>query len=171
MGVIPGKEELFLLILLPASLFDMYRYKVPNALLVSGFLISLIRRLEVQGLQGIVPWLTGAIVPFILCYFFYRRRMLGASDSKFYSVIGSYAGVFLILRIMVVSLFTGAVIAFMKMLLNHNTVRRFRRLSNYVVRCVREGKWMPYYDREKEGEDGIIPFTVAISFAVILCAY
>ncbi len=158
-------------ILVPASLLDLYRYKVPNALLVSGLLISLIRRLEVQGLFGIVPWLTGTIVPFILCYFFYRRRMLGASDSKLYSVIGSYVGVHLILKIMVVSLFTGAVMACMKMLLNHNMMRRFRRLSNYMARCVREGKWLPYYDRKKEGEDGLIPFTIAISLAVILCVY
>lgn len=169
-GIILG-SELFLLVLLPASLFDILRYKVPNALIVSALLISLIRRLEVQGLTGIYPWLTGIIIPFILCYIFYRCRMLGASDSKMFSVVGSFVGIRLLLDIMVVSLLIGAVMAVSKMILRKNFIRRFRRLSNYVICCMQEKKMKPYYDRDCEGEDGIIPFTVAISLAVLICAY
>lgn len=140
-------------------------------LIVSALLISLIRRLEVQGLTGIYPWLTGIIIPFILCYFFYRCRMLGASDSKMFSVVGSFVGIRLVLKIMVVSLFIGAVMAVVKMIIRNNFTRRFRQLSNYVIRCMKEKRITAYYDRNCEGEDGIIPFTVAISLAVLICVY
>lgn len=169
-GKIPG-IELFFLVLLPASLFDIQRYKVPNALIVSALLISLIRRLEGQGLESIYPWLTGIIIPFILCYFFYRCRMLGASDSKMFSVVGSFVGHRLLLEIMVVSLFIGAVMAVFKMIQSKNFTRRFWRLSNYVSCCIQEKKLKAYYDKNCEGEEGVIPFTVAISLAVLICAY
>ena len=170
MGTIPYKEVLFLVLLL-ASLFDFIRYKVPNALFVPALFISLIGHLEVQGLQGLYPWLAGIFIPFILCYLLYRYRMLGASDVKMFSVIGSFVSLRLLYSIMVVSLVLGAAMAIGKMILRKNFIRRFRQLFNYVNNCIWEKRVTPYYDRETEGEEGIIPFTVAISFATILCVY
>jgi hypothetical protein len=72
---------------------------------------------------------------------------------------------------MVVSVFTGAVLAVLKMLCRKNARRRVQHLIHYIFRCKRDKKWNPYYNREEEGDDGIIPFTVAITFAAILCLY
>ena len=170
MEIIPG-SELFFLVLLPASLFDISQYKVPNGLLVSALFISLFRRFQLQGFFGICPWLTGILIPFILCYFFYRCRMLGASDSKMFSVVGSFTGVNLLLKIMAFSIFIGAVMSVIKMILRKNFIKRFQYLWSYMLCVSQRKKWYPYYDREQEGEEGVIPFTVAISLAVLLCAY
>jgi len=169
-GTIPYKEVLFL-VLLVASLYDFTRYKVPNALFVPALLISLIGHLEAQGFKGLYLWLAGIFIPFILCYLLYRCRMLGASDVKMFSVIGSFVDLRLLYSIMVVSLVLGAAMAIGKMIIRRNFIRRFRQLFNYAYNCILEKRLKPYYDREAEGKDGIIPFTIAISFATILCVY
>lgn len=165
------QQEILFLLLLTASLFDVSRYRVPNALLIAALIISLFGRFDAQGLYGLWLWLQGMIVPFILCYMFYRCRMLGASDCKMFSVIGSFVGLRLLCSIMVVSLFTGAAMAIIKMMIRQNFKSRFRRFFDYVHCCKQEKKLKKYYDRDREGDDGIIPFTVAISLAVLLCAY
>lgn len=96
--------------------------------------------------------------------------MMGASDSKMFSVIGSFVGLRLLCSIMVVSLFLGAAMAIGKMILRNNFRSRFRRLFNYAACCVQEKRIIKYYDREQEGDDGIIPFVVAISLATLFCA-
>lgn len=88
-----------------------------------------------------------------------------------FSVVGSFVGIRLLFKIMVISLVIGAVMAVFKMIIRNNFIRRFRQLSNYVISCMQEKRLKPYYDRDCEGDDGIIPFTVAISLAVLICVY
>ena len=170
MGNIPGRE-LLLLVLLPASLFDLWRYKVPNALITAALVISLVRHFDAQGFLGIYLWLTGTVVPFILTFIFYKVRMLGASDVKIFSVVGSFVGVMTSLQIIVVSVFTGAVLAVIKIYRRKNLRHRLNHFIHYIYGCKEDKKLKQYYDREKEGDDGIIPFTVAITLACILCLY
>lgn len=166
----PGYELVFL-VLVPASLFDLRRYQIPNALHGAALMISLIGRLEAQGIRGFLPWFLGIIIPFILCYFFYRCHMLGAGDSKLFSVVGSFIGGRQVLRIMAVSLIMGAVMAVGKLFLCQNAISRFRRFFQYVTQCVNNHRLETYYDRERDGDEGIIPFSIAISAAVLWCLY
>lgn len=159
------------LILVSASLYDLWQYRVPNALCIAALTISLFRHFEVQGLSGTLPWLAGIVIPFILCYVLFFCHMLGAGDSKFFSVIGSFVGVSMIWKIMLVSLCFGAVMAVAKMVYCRNGVRRFQKLLYYTGHCVRTRQLLPYYDKETEGDDGVIPFSIAISVATIWCVY
>lgn len=163
--------ELFLLVLLPASLYDISQYRIPNALIVPALLAGLFRQWEEQGFQGLCSWFAGILFPFILCYLFYRCRMLGASDSKMLSAVGCFVGAGSVLRIIVGALFIGAIMAVCKMILKNNFRHRLLRLSNYVSCCVQEKRLTVYYDRATEGDDGLIPFAVAISLSTILCVY
>lgn len=161
--------ELIFLLLVPASLFDLWRYRVPNALYGAILILSLFRQFEVQGLYGICLWLTGIIIPFILCFWFVRRRMFGAADSKLFSVVGSMAGISTILEIMLFSLLFGAVMAVGKLLIYRNGRACVCRIVRYIRGIQHSNSTPTYYDREVEGEGGIIPFTVAISLAVLWC--
>ena len=169
-GHIPYYELLFL-VLTAASLYDLTRYQVPNALMASALCISLFRLFELQEVSLLFSWLAGIFIPFILCFIFYRCHMIGASDIKLFSVIGSFVGVNRICSIMVTALFFGAAMAIVKMIIRKNFFRRFRRLINYVTECMQEKKVLPYYDRKVEGEDGVIPFTIAISLATLFCVF
>lgn len=134
-------------------------------------MISLFRHLQTQGIYGLYPWFLGIIIPFTLCYLFFHYRMLGAADSKLFSVIGSFFGITNLLRIMFVSLCVGAVISIVKMLYCHNMKQRFLRLFGYIATSIEHRKCEPYCDWEEEDKDGFIPFTIAISLATFWCQY
>lgn len=163
--------ELIFLVLVPASLFDLWQYRVPNALHGAALLISLIGRFETQGLTGVLPWLSGIIIPFIICFIFYRCHVLGASDSKLLSVVGSFLGSTAVLRIMYDSLFAGAVMAVVKMILHRNMLSRFRHFFQFFLQCGENKNRSPYYDKKRDGEEAVIPFSVAISLAVLYELY
>ena len=168
--MISGYGLLFL-VLVSASLFDLWQYRVPNVLCGAALMMSLIRRFEVQGFSGIFPWLIGIIVPFILCYGFFRTRMMGAGDSKLLSVVGSFVGVSLLLKILFAALCIGAVMSLIKMVVCHNVISRFQRLFQYASRCMQNRRPEAYYDLEQEGDGGVIPLSIAISLATLWCLY
>ncbi len=163
--------ELIFLVLVPASLFDLWQYRVPNEVHGAALLISLIRRLELQGFSGLIPWFLGIIIPFFISYPFYRCRVLGASDSKLFSVVGSFLGCMSVLRVMVISLLAGAVMAVGKMILYHNGRRRFLYFFHYISKGREYQKKHPYYDKQRDGVEGVIPYSIAISAAVLWCVY
>lgn len=163
--------ELVFLVLVPASLFDLWQYRVPNALHGAALIISLIGRLGTQGGIGLYFWSLGIIIPFFISYFFYRCHMLGASDSKLFSVVGSFLGLTAVLRIMFYSLLAGAAMAAVKMILCHNGSDRFRHFFQYFLQGIDYQRQNPYYDKRRDGEEGIIPFSIAISAAVLLYSY
>lgn len=168
--IISGYELIFF-ILVSASLFDLSQYRVPNALCGAALLLSLFRRFEVQGLVGTLPWFAGIFIPFILCYVLYHCHMLGAGDSKLFSVIGSFVGISLLVQIMIGSLCIGAAMSIMKLITCHNATRRFQRVFQYLADSMQNHRCKPYYDIKQEGEDGIIPFTIPISLATLWCIY
>ena len=118
--------ELIFLVLVPASLFDLWQYRVPNALCFAALVISLIGHLD-----GISFWLAGIIIPFSVSFIFYVCHVFGASDSKLISVIGAFLGFRAALRILVYSIFVGAIMALFKMIWRKNMFRRFRYLFQY----------------------------------------
>lgn len=142
---------------------------MPNALIIAALIISLVGHVEIQGFIGVYPWFIGTLVPFFLTYFFYKLRMLGASDVKIFCVIGSFAGAEACLKIMLVSIITGAVLALFKVIIEKNLRYRLNYFLQYLNQWKQDKKVCPYYDRAKDGDEGIIPFTVAITIAAIYC--
>ena len=52
-----------------------------------------------------------------------------------------------------------------------NFSSRFRHFFNYVMQ-IKEGKAIrPYYDLKKQGDDGVIPFTIAITMSALYVLY
>ena len=156
------------LVLLPASLFDLSRYRIPNAFLVAGLFISLFRRLELQGLNSVWSWLAGMIIPLTLYFILFRLRMFGASDGKLMAVVGSYVGVPGVFFVLFYSLIIGAFLSLIKMLILHNVSERWLRLRSYVGEVINTGNVSGYYDRKRDGESGVIPFGVAIGFGTLI---
>lgn len=168
--MILGYGILFLF-LVSASLYDLWQYRVPNVLCITALIVSLFRHLELQGISGIVPWFLGIIIPFILCYLFFLCHMLGAGDSKVLSAIGSFVGIRLLVRILILSIALGAVMSLVKMVIHRNGLQRFRRFFQYITLCKQMHTYLPYYDKEVDGEESVIPFTIAISTATIWCLF
>lgn len=159
------RYELIFFVLVPASLFDLRQYRVPNTLHFAALVISLIRHLDRLGVLGISFWLLGMIIPFSVSFILYVCHVLGASDSKLISVIGAFLGYKTALRILVYSIMIGAVMALVKMIRRKNIIRRFRYLFQYMKMDKKIRRKIPYYDIKRDGEEGVIPFCIAISIA------
>lgn len=157
------------LVLLPASLCDLYRYRVPNAIICAGFVLSLYRNLSLYGIWGLWYFSLNCLIPFVVCFIFYVLHMFGAGDIKLFSIISSYYNVQFCFRVMVLSLAIGAFLSMIKIIQKRNFIHRFRYFSDYM-KSLSAGKIpSPYYDRKVSGDEGIIPFTICISMAAIIC--
>lgn len=157
------------LVLLPASLSDLYCYKVPNAVICFGLSLSLLYRLWTAGITGVIPWLIGMAVPFFLCFILYLCRMAGAADIKLFSVIGSFYSIRFCLRVMAVSLIIAACMAIWKLIYYRNGRERFQYLFQYLSRIRMTGCIEPYERKEKISEEYTIAFSIPISLAFMCC--
>lgn len=157
------------LVLLPASLCDLYQYRVPNGIICVGLVLSLYKNLCLYGLPGVLYFFVNSLVPFVVCFIFYLLRMLGAGDIKCFSIISSYYNFKCGIRVMIASLFIGAVFSLVKMILQKSFIRRFRHFSQYMKNSLAGQNNRVYYDFKKQGDEGVIPFTICISLAVIIC--
>lgn len=155
--------------MLPASLYDLYQYRVPNAIVCAGLSLSLYRSIWQYGMTGVWSFLLRCLFPFVVCFIFYLLRMLGAGDVKLFSIICSYYSVESCVRVMIVSLLAGALFSVIKMLLQRSFIRRFRYFSAYMKNLASGNPGRVYYDFEKCGDEGVIPFTICITLAVIIC--
>lgn len=157
------------LVLLPASLCDLYQYRVPNPIICVGLALSLYKNLWLYGIQGILYFSVNSLIPFVVCFIFYRLHMFGAGDIKLFSIISSYFNLRCGFRAMIVSLFIGALFSFVKIILQKNFICRFRHLTQYMKNWMAGQPDRIYYDFKKQGEEGVIPFTICILLAVIIC--
>ncbi len=157
------------LVLLPASMCDLYCYRVPNVFVGIGFALCLYRNVCIYGAGGIGYALLKSLFPILLCLLFYKLRMIGAADIKLFSIISSYYSIVFCLRVMVVSVMIGAFFSIVKMIVYRNFFNRFRYFAEYIKAIVITKQPLKYYDRKQQGEDGIIPFTICISLAVVIC--
>lgn len=155
--------------MIPASLSDMYYYKVSNGVILIGLSISFLLRIEHQGPMGIWYWALGLLLPFFLCFILYLFRMIGASDIKLFSVIGSCYSLSFLLHVIVISFFVGGVFSLIQLIQKRYLLMRFLKLSDYISQTLKDKKIKPYYEPDRDEKDGIIPFAVMISIAFLLC--
>lgn len=165
------EQYLIFLVLLPASICDLYQYRVPNFFVCVGFALGLYRNILDYGTIGIGYFLINSLIPFVVCFFFYLLHIIGAGDIKLFSVISSFFNFTFCFRVMIGSLFIGAVISILRMIQKRNFIQRFRYFFDYVRRLTIEKKICAYYDLEVNGDEGVIPFTICISMAVIVCLF
>lgn len=142
---------------------------MPNAIVCAGLALSLYHSVWQYGIAGIWLFSLRCLFPFVVCFIFYLLHMLGAGDVKLFSIICSYYSVESCVRVMIVSLLIGALFSVIKMILQKSFIRRFRHFSNYIRNLMSGKPDMVYYDFKKCGDEGVIPFTICITLAVIIC--
>ncbi len=119
--------------------------------------------------MGAGYWLLKSIVPIVVCFIFYLLRVIGAADIKLFSIISSYYSISFCFHVMILSLAVGAFFATAKMFLNHSFFVRLRYFAEYIKIVIAERRLIKYYDKNVCGKDEVIPFTICISLAVIIC--
>ena len=151
-----------------AMLFDLTTGRIPNYLMAAELVGGLVYQLYIFGPMGILSFLGGIAVPFVLSYALFLFRMIGAGDIKLFMALGSVAGYPRNLRIMLWSVICGAVISVCIMWRRTGFRPRLMYLAAYVRDFIRTGVRKPY--RKEGGGAENFHFTVAIFAAVLIIA-
>ena len=151
-----------------AMLFDLTTNRIPNYLVAAELVGGLIFQLYIFGPMGILSFLGGIAVPFILSYALFLFRMIGAGDIKLFMALGAVAGFPLNVRIMLWSVICGGIISVCIMWRRTGFMPRLSYLISYVRDFIRTGDRKPY--RKEGGGAENFHFTVAIFASVLVLA-
>ena len=83
------------------------------------------------------------------------------------AVVGSYVGLPGVFFVLFYSLIIGAFFSIFKLMIHKNIHERWLRLRSYIFMVISKKQIIPYYNRKKEGDTGVIPFGVAIGFGTL----
>lgn len=170
-----GKEVSFLretvmgILLLVAAVCDVKKRKIPNALILTGWLFSLLVRFWQEGTAGILKSIAAVIIILAAGFLLFFIRAVGAGDVKLWSVVSGMHGVFYFFNVLVVLLVLAGVWSFVKLVKNNIFAERFHYAWSYFSRKEMFGK--QYYDRQRDGTRCTIllaPITAAAYFLVLL---
>lgn len=102
--------ENFYCILSGAAVLDGFTGKIPNVLVLAGLLNGCFCQLLRAGPSGLWQAVIAVLAIFVLSSPLYLLQGLGAGDIKLYCVIASYLGFFTAAKIVLASLFAGALL-------------------------------------------------------------
>ena len=154
------------LILIPALYTDFSEEKIPNQLILFGWLAGILYQLFFFNLNGLLHGILGAVIPIIVLFLFFVLKMLGAGDIKLLSVIGMFYGFPCMIRVFILVFLIGGLIAFILLVHRNILIKRFRYLLGYIF--VFSHIDHRYYIKERDGKQPIMHFSLAISGGVCL---
>lgn len=141
--------------------YDIKSKRIPNKLIIIGYLSCFIISLIQNGPHGMIDFLTGSTVPLIILFILFLFRMIGAGDIKLLALAGGVLGLPHILYCTLAAFAVGAVLSLGKMLYNRNFLIRMQYLAAYISCTIQTKKLSPYYQKE-EGDKNIIAFSPCI---------
>lgn len=94
-------EYIFVLVLLTmAVMYDIYTYRIPNLINISGGILGLVGSTVIYGIKGLGMSLLGIIIPISCLFVMFGFHIVGAGDIKLLAAVGSFVHIDII-RIMV----------------------------------------------------------------------
>lgn len=158
-----------LLILLLAVIWDFYKGKIPNILILTGVLTGTIFLVYQYGMKEILSHIPGILFPIILLFPLYKIGTLGAGDLKLFSILGFYFTFFETLFCMFTAFWVGAIISLFVLLWRKNLQERIWYFLNFLKECFSGGQFQYYYLNSNEEKDvkSKIHFSLPIFISVI----
>ena len=156
-------------ILLLAIISDYRAWKIPNALIVFGWMSSICWNVGQHGLQsGAWHWLSGAVIPIITLWLFFLTHTIGSGDIKLFSVIGSFYGVCFFLWTFAAAILIAGIMSLFQLVREDILAVRLQYLANYLSNFTKERKLRVYYHRESDSEKPIIHLSGAIAGGYVI---
>ncbi len=149
-----------------AVCWDLLQDRIPNFLIVSGFLLGFSWQLSSRELIGIRIFLTGSLTALLILGLLHSFRMLGAGDIKLFMVAGAFLGPADLIKLICYSFLIAAAISLVVILKHRILMHRLTYFFQYVQRFYKTGKWEPYIQREKNA--AYLHFSVPIFLGSIL---
>lgn len=146
-----GKKVKILLvlvfILLLASIWDFYRGKIPNILVMIGCFCGILRLIHYQNVFYHIP---GILFPIIVLYPLFKIGVLGAGDIKLFSLLGFYFTFMESIFCIFTAFVLGAIVSLISFVRFDNFLERMTYLFSYLKECFSLGHFRYYYSNFKE---------------------
>lgn len=129
------KTSTFLIwsILTTGCLFDARDYKIPNELILLGYVGGLLLNIRSYQLMGVAFFIGKAIWPILLLSLLNLARGLGAGDVKLFSVMSTMVGAADLVTTFIYSVMLAGVIAIGLCIKNGHIVKRKLHYSYYIA--------------------------------------
>ena len=160
-------QMVYLLHLAGAAVFlDLKYQRIPNELLMTGFVGGLFYQIYYFQWSGLISFLTGIFVPVILLGSLFYFRMIGAGDVKLLCVVGGFSGPYICFLCIIYTILFGGAIAALLIIKRRNLFSRLFYFKVYVTRLLETKKWSPYI--RTEDRDSHFCFSIPV-FLSLLC--
>lgn len=135
-----------------AAVWDISLRRVPNFLVLSGWLLGL-------ALSGEIIYFLHSLIPVLVLYPLWRRRMFGGGDIKLLAVLFGWLGVGPGLLCFFYSLLFAGGVGFARLLFHRSVILRFSYFFRYWKSgAARQGK--PYRGEARKAAE--VPFAAAL---------
>ena len=137
---------------------DLRTRRIANEWIITAWIAGLVTQLIRYGAAGAGIFLFGMLFPILALYILFYFHMLGAGDIKLLSAVGGFLGVPAILKCMIVSFLSGAVLSIGIILVCGNLPQRLTKFFNYFQTYFTKRKYqkktepVPYYDGDLMAE-------------------
>lgn len=130
------------LLLFLAAVLDVYRGKIPNILMITGYCYGLIRLVYYQDILKSIP---GILFPLIVLYPLYKIGVMGAGDIKLFSMIGFYLTFMETIFCIFTAFILAALVSVLSFIRYKNFLERMTYLFSYLKECLFTGHFRYYY--------------------------
>lgn len=157
-----------LLLLFIATIWDIYKHIIPNAICLAILFCGIAFQVFVFGWVGIIYGISGLLFGFFLFIPFYIAGGMAAGDVKLMAAIGTILGPEIALLAACLSLIAGSFLALILVLLKGNLLillqRYFRILKTFLKTL------QLVYEKPKPDEAAALrfPYTLAISAGTLI---
>lgn len=152
----------FVIYLAACAVWDGRTRRIPNGLAVLGLAAGLMAA-GGQGVVGIAAAAGRGMAAVAVGLLLYRFRVIGAGDVKMAAVIVVWLGFAVGGAGILAGLCLGALWSLGRLLRRGILGKRFGYLSDYVKRFLATGQAPAYYDRERDGDEAVIPLGVCLA--------
>jgi prepilin peptidase CpaA len=126
-------QAVLLTLVLVAAIFDYLYRRIPNWLVVTGFVLGLGLRLSLGGWAGLLVSVEGFGFAFAVYLIFYALRAMGGGDVKLMGAAGSIAGPINWFSIFILTSIIGGILALALLLWRGGLKRALRNVTVIVL--------------------------------------
>lgn len=151
-------------ILIASSVSDLHDYRIPNGVILSGWLTGLAFRFWQTGIAGAGDGIFCIAISIFALFPLFAIRAMGAGDVKLLSVISGYYGLAFGVKTVLVFFLLAGVVSLIQLLKKKWLIRRFSLFFRYLL----YDRKTEYYEPERDGRDMVIPLAPVLSVAYYL---
>ena len=151
-------------ILTVAAACDFFTKRIPNLLIIIGYVTAFATMLILYGLEEYYIYIIRAFWPIPALFIFYFLKALGAGDIKLFSVISIFCPTFFLIRFIILSFVTAAAWGIVKLLITKELHIKMIGMMGHIKQCMNTGEFSHYVP---EGESSYICFSVCMLAAFL----